>query len=276
MTELPYSRDLSADRERIEQELGELLRDSACREAGPVQKAMHYAVMGQGQRIRPLLALRMARLLEGDETLTLRAACAVEMLHCASLIIDDLPCMDNDAERRGRPSVHIQWGEATAILAAFALVALSARLVVDQDCPAGLRDRRRAFQIALLKTLDCSGLIGGQSLDLSLAGDVRESNRIHMHELKTVPLFDLAVRAGLTFTTAEPGDDLRRFGREFGIAFQIADDWADGEIDDPLVVETQLQSARGCLAGYGAGAAPLHQLIDYLHARSFANHHSHR
>ena len=89
---------------------------------------MQYSVLGCGQRLRPILSLRTARALDCEGPNPLRPAAAVELLHCASLIIDDLPCMDNDSVRRNRASVHVQFGEATAILAAFALVALAARV----------------------------------------------------------------------------------------------------------------------------------------------------
>jgi geranylgeranyl pyrophosphate synthase len=254
----------------------EAILDETCPGGGPVHDAMRYAVLGDGQRIRPILALRIAQLLRSDPELTMRAACATEILHCASLIVDDLPSMDNEASRRGRPATHIEFGEATALLAAFALVALAARVAVERGCPEEFRCKQQAFQLRLLRTLDCAGLIAGQSLDLTLGGDVRESNRVQLHELKTVPLFDLAVAAGAVYTRREMPGDLRRFGREFGVAFQIADDWLDGEIADPDVVAAQFDSARACLTSFGRDAEPLHELINYLDARVFEKDHCHR
>lgn len=250
--------------------------DESCRGGGPVHDAIRYAVLGGGQRVRPILALRVASFLGSDPLLTMRTACATEILHCASLIVDDLPSMDDEGSRRGRPATHVEFGEATALLSAFALVALAARVVVEKGCPEEFRCKQEAFQLRLLRTLDCEGLIAGQSLDLTLGGDVRESNRIQLHELKTVPLFDLAVAAGATYTRREIPGELRRFGREFGIAFQIADDWLDGEVSDPDVVLTQFDSARACLAPFGRDAEPLHELIDYLDARVFEKDHCHR
>ncbi|MCX6593060.1 MAG: polyprenyl synthetase family protein [Acidobacteria bacterium] len=266
---------IDADRLTINAELERLLSSSVCADAGPVERALGYAVLGSGQRVRPILAMRVGRLLGADPSLTLRAACAVEMLHCASLIVDDLPCMDNELVRRGRPTVHREFGEPTALLGAFALVALAARVVVEQRVPDHLRERQRLFQIQLLSTLDCSGLIAGQSMDLTLSGDVREFHRIHMHELKTVPLFDLAVQAGMAYAPSDVRIDegLRRFGREFGVAFQVADDLVDGEIDDYAVVEAQLDRARHCLVGYGEDAASVSELLDYLNARSLDHCH---
>lgn len=265
----------SVERALINHALEALLKES-CPGGGQVREAMCYAVLGDGQRLRPVLALRVAQLLRSDPELTARAACAVELLHCASLIVDDLPAMDNEVYRRGRPATHVEFGEATALLAAFALVALAARVAVEGVCPEEFRCRQQAFQLQLLRALDCAGLIAGQSLDLSLGGDVRQSNRIHLHELKTAPLFDLAVAAGAVYTRRELPADLRRFGRKFGVAFQIADDWLDGEVSDPEVVLAQFDEARACLAAFGRDAGPLHQLIDYLDARVFEKDHCHR
>lgn len=270
MLETSHFSRINADRLAINAELERLLNLSVGADAGPVQRALSYAVLGNGQRVRPVLAVRAGRLLGADPALTLPAACAVEMLHCASLIVDDLPCMDNEILRRGLPTVHREFGEPTALLGAFALVALAARVVVEQRVPDPMRERQRLYQIQLLSTLDCSGLIAGQSMDLTLSGDVRDFQRIQMHELKTVPLFDLAVQAGMAFAPpdARIEEGLRRFGREFGVAFQVADDLVDGEIDDYAVVEAQLERARHCLVGYGEEAASLCELLDYLNARS--------
>jgi farnesyl diphosphate synthase len=265
-----------AEKTAVESALRAILDESSCPGGGPVHEAMRYAVLGSAQRVRPILALRVGQLLDSDPARTLRAACAVEILHCASLIVDDLPSMDDEGLRRGRPATHVEFGEATALLSAFALVALAARVVVERGCPEEFRCRQLAFQLQLLRTLDCAGLIAGQSLDLSLAGDVRESNRIQLHELKTVPLFDLAVAAGCVYSRREMPAGLDRFGREFGIAFQIADDWLDGEVSDPDVLLAQFASARACLAPFGRDAEPLHELIDYLDARAFEKNHCHR
>jgi geranylgeranyl pyrophosphate synthase len=275
MLETSQASRIESDRAAVNAELERLLHGCVGAEAGPVQRALGYAVLGKGQRVRPILALRVGGLLGADPAFTLRAACAVEMLHCASLIVDDLPCMDDEMIRRGRPTVHREYGEPTALLGAFALVALAARVVVEQKVPDSLRERQRLFQIQLLSTLDCAGLIAGQSMDLTLSGDTRDFHRIEMHELKTVPLFDLAVQAGMAYAPPEAriDDGLLRFGREFGVAFQVADDLVDGEIDDYAVVEAQLQRARHCLVGYGEDATPVFELLDYLNARSLDHCH---
>ncbi|GIU80798.1 MAG: hypothetical protein KatS3mg005_4036 [Bryobacteraceae bacterium] len=230
---------------------------------------MRYAVLGQGQRFRPILALRIARLCGQENPHTLRAAAAVEILHCASLIVDDLPCMDDAAERRGQPSTHRAFGEATAVLAAFGLVALAARAVVEQpSLPAQLPHLVR-FQTHLLRTLDVCGLCEGQDLDLRAADCQRAQLRDCMNELKTVPLFELAARAGLLFTDPQSrlGRTLLAFSREFGRAFQLVDDYLDGEIPGFDPVEASLRRAELTLAPLAPANVELLELVEVLRAR---------
>ena len=170
MTIVQSRAELKTDRSFVDEYLHRLVCKEAVRGQGPVQQAMRYAVLDGGQRIRPILSLRIARLLGAPTAITLRAAASVELLHCASLIIDDLPCMDNSPVRRNKPAAHVKFGEATAVLAAFALVSLSARAVVEQECERRERGRLHAFQLELLRSLDCSGLIDGQAMDLQLDG----------------------------------------------------------------------------------------------------------
>lgn len=231
---------------------------------------MQYAVLGGGQRVRPILATRVARMLDADGPLVSRAGCAVELLHCASLIVDDLPCMDDSPFRRGQPSCHRVYGEATAVLGAFALVALSARIVVErleQSDP----DRLLRFQKKLLGVLDCSSLIAGQSMDLALQGAQRDSHRNEISDLKTVPLFTLAVEAGSILSPEFGSPLLERFGREFGILFQMTDDWLDGEVDDPSGLERQFTKTSAALDPWGHRALPVKELIDHLHGRAYEN-----
>ncbi len=257
---------LAADRAAIEFHLESLLGGGA---STPFREAMRYAVLGQGQRFRPVLALRIARLCGQENPHTLRAAAAVEILHCASLIVDDLPCMDDAAERRGRPSTHRAFGEATAVLAAFGLVALAARAVVEQpSLPAQLPHLVR-FQTHLLRTLDVCGLCEGQDLDLRAADCQRAQLRDCMNELKTVPLFELAARAGLLFTDPQSrlGRTLLAFSREFGRAFQLVDDYLDGEIPGFDPVEASLRRAELTLAPLAPANVELLELVEVLRAR---------
>ena len=237
--------ELSVNRNLIDRWLEERL-SSQC---GPVGVAMRYAVLG-GQRLRPILAVRVAEFTGGVCEATRLAACAVELLHCASLIVDDLPCMDNDAVRRNRPTVHLQFGEATALLAAFALVGLAARTVAHLP----------AFQVKLLRMLDASSLVGGQALDLARRGEQREQ----VANLKTVPLFQLAAEAGLLSGGEHHRKRLLAFSREVGLAYQMKDDEIDGELTGRDAVESQFAKARALLAPFGDSAAGLHAFLDHL------------
>ncbi len=266
--------DFGDERRLVEHELRSLLAPSA---SSPVSACMEYAVLGAAQRLRPLLAIRTAQLIGGQFSLTLRAAAATELLHCASLIVDDLPCMDNDATRRNRPSAHVAYGESTALLAAFGLVALAARTVIEQETSEQYWTGQRRFQVALLRTMDCASLIGGQVMDLELTGDRREQCRDLLNEMKTVPLFLLAIEAGVAYA---PGHletaygPLRSFGRHFGVALQMTDDYLDGEASDLGPLERQLAVTSECVIPFGAAARPLVELVEYLHVR--AQDHRHR
>jgi geranylgeranyl pyrophosphate synthase len=185
-------------------------------------------------------------------------------------VIDDLPCMDNSPTRRGRPTVHAAFGESTAVLTGFALVALAARTVVTGPMPAEIRARMLKFQLDLLGTLDCGELIAGQALDLDLAGRNREALRARMSELKTVPLFVLAIRAGCVSATPTHGEEalLDRFARHFGIAFQLADDIDDGESATADEFLQHVFLARESLQPFGERACELHESLDALCARA--------
>jgi len=271
MVKTVTSNDISSDRQVINDYLEALLHNQRTRDASSVHDAMCYAVLGSAQRIRPVLTLQVARMLGVEKSAILRAGVSVELFHCASLIIDDLPCMDDSATRRDAPSVHIRFGEATAILAAFGLVALAARSLVE--CPSATtedRSRLAQFQLQLLRALDCSALIAGQALDLRLIGDLREQQRTRVTELKTVPLFQLAVQAGTLCSNLSHAEAaaLRSFGLAFGTAFQTADDYLDGECADVALLEEQLTNARECLSIFGDSATELEGLLSYLHARA--------
>ena len=266
-----FRSDLGDDRRLVEHELRSILAPSA---ASPVSACMEYAVLGAAQRLRPLLAIRTAQLTGGQFALTLRAAAAIELLHCASLIVDDLPCMDNDATRRNRPSAHVAYGESTALLAAFGLVALAARTVIEQETSEPYWAGQRRFQTALLRTMDCASLIGGEVMDLELTGERREQCRDLLNEMKTVPLFLLAIEAGVAYAPARLEGSasiygpLRSFGRHFGVALQMTDDYLDGEASDFRQLERQLSASTDCLVPFGAAASPLVELVEYLHVRA--------
>lgn len=262
---LGFRSDLQSERLTVDAFLAQLLSLEGPTDADSiVHDAMRYAVLGSAQRIRPILALRVGRMVNAPAEVTLRLAASVELLHCASLVVDDLPCMDNSPYRRDKASVHVKFGEATAVLAAFGLVALAARSVLEGACPDRYRSRLVEFQIALLRSLDCSGLIAGQSLDLQC----HESSSA-ISELKTVPLFNLAVMAGSLLADLHANERalLNCFGREFGLAFQLSDDLLDGELVSPAPFEEKLSTLRAAIRPFGPACASLENLVDYLHAR---------
>ncbi len=260
--------DLHAERFAVDSFLGQLLALEAPSGSTIVHDAMRYAVLGSAQRIRPILALRVARMVQAPADLALRLAASVELLHCASLVVDDLPCMDNSPYRRDKAAVHVKFGEATAVLAAFGLVALAARSIVETSCLEQYRPRLGDFQIALLRSLDCSGLIAGQAMDLQLPRSAGTSS-CEISELKTVPLFNLAVLAGSLLAHLEANEKalLNCFGREFGLAFQMSDDLLDGELASPEPFEEKLSTLRAAIQPFGPASRSLAELIDYLHAR---------
>lgn len=182
-------------------------------ELGGLEEALRYALLGGGKRIRPMLCLATGEALGREPEELLPAACAVELVHSFSLVHDDLPALDDDETRRGRPSTWAQFGEATAVLAGDALLVEAFRLVASYETPALVR----ALADATL------GMIGGQHLDISGAGDLPSLNR-----LKTGRLFEAAVACAVAAGRAEP-QAWAVFGREIGALFQLVDDLLDGD-----------------------------------------------
>ena len=195
-----------------------------------IWESMRYTTLLDGKRIRPVLVLESARACGGNIENVIPTACAIEMLHSQSLIHDDLPCMDNDDYRRGKPTNHKVYGEATAVLAGDALLSY-APLVMIQHTPENVGRK------TLLKVLEefCIaagpfGIVGGQVVDIDSENkeiDLATFNYIHTH--KTGELFKFAVRAGAILTEA-PDDSLKaitEYGKLIGYAFQVADDILD-------------------------------------------------
>ncbi|MDR1323375.1 MAG: polyprenyl synthetase family protein [Candidatus Margulisbacteria bacterium] len=186
--------------------------------------AMRYAVLNGGKRIRPALMLAVAELLSVAEAKILPVACALEIVHSYSLAHDDLPCMDNDAWRRGQPSCHKKFGEAVALLAGDTLQALAYEIIA-RDCPP-------ESALELIKNLGAAsgiyGMAGGQALDLS--GAVKTLPELQkMHALKTGALLQYAVTAPLCLaeTTEQVRRALQDYADAVGLAFQIKDDILD-------------------------------------------------
>ena len=182
-----------------------------------LSEAMRYALGGGGKRIRPVLCLATAESAGGRAEDALPAAVALELVHTFSLVHDDLPAMDDDDERRGRPSAHIAFGEATALLAGDALLAEAFRLALSYPTPMVGRELAQA-------TL---GMIGGQHRDVT--GDT--ADLAALHRLKTGALFSASVGVALWVAEVPEGEQpaWRAFGDELGLLFQIVDDLLDGD-----------------------------------------------
>lgn len=268
--------DIETDRKLIDSYLDRLLTSDTT--VGPALEAMRYAVLGGGQRLRPLLSLRVARMLDAECAGTLRAAAAVELLHCASLIVDDLPSMDNSSQRRGLPSTHVAFGEPVALLASFALVALAARILVDGELSPHELSRLVEFQKRLLATLDPASLIAGQAMDLQLSGEARHRQLNRISELKTVPLFQIALQAGAIFSRERDtlGGALDQLGHQFGMSYQMADDYLDGEVCDLQLLQEQFDSTRQAIRQFGSGSNLLEEVLDYIHGKACETDRCHR
>jgi len=192
--------------------------------------AMHYSLLGGGKRIRPMLVYAAAEAIGSKpsiDSILDKAACAVEYIHAYSLIHDDLPAMDDDDLRRGRPTCHRQFDEATAILAGDALQTRAFELLANLDCEAGL-------SLALIRSLAAAsgqrGMVGGQAIDLAAVGQQIDRQHLEtMHRLKTGALIRASIRMGALCAgaSAEQLNHLDHYGEAIGLSFQVHDDILD-------------------------------------------------
>ncbi|MFN9707921.1 MAG: polyprenyl synthetase family protein [Burkholderiales bacterium] len=191
-------------------------------------EAMRYSILDGGKRIRPLLVLAAALAVGGVREWAMHAACAVEIIHAYSLIHDDLPCMDNDLLRRGKPTAHVRFGEATAMLAGDAMQALAFEVLTPpQGVPSDLQARWCAL---LSRASGHAGMVGGQAIDLASVGMKLSENQLRqMHRLKTGALLQASVIMGTECgsPSAASLQALSDFGRAIGLAFQVVDDVLD-------------------------------------------------
>jgi geranylgeranyl diphosphate synthase type II len=187
---------------------------------------MRYSLLAPGKRIRPVLALATARALGHEASELLPTAAAIELVHTYSLIHDDLPAMDDDDLRRGRPTCHVAYGENVAILAGDGLFAEAYRLVLDRQ--AGEPERVLSALLEISRAISVAGMVGGQYIDVS-AAELDGGALRHMHELKTGKLIAASVTVAPLLLGAEPAltGALREFASELGILFQIVDDILD-------------------------------------------------
>lgn len=202
-------------------------------DAGPPQlaEAMRYSLLGGGKRLRPFLVLTAAQVCGAPPDVAMPAACAVEMLHTYSLIHDDLPCMDDDDLRRGRPTSHKVFGEALAILAGDALHTLAFQVLAEMAHDPRVGPARAAQAVAeLARAAGPTGMAGGQVLDLEWEEKPAPPEVLErIHRLKTGALFVACLRIGAILAGAPEADlaALTEYGRHFGLAFQIQDDILD-------------------------------------------------
>ena len=221
-------------------------------------QAMRYAVQGGGKRLRPLLVLAAREAVAGEghadfsaaldeaalrgalDEAALRGACAVELIHAYSLVHDDMPCMDNDVLRRGKPTVHVQFGQAGALLAGDALQALAFELLTPErsDIPATVQARLCRL---LARAAGAAGMAGGQAIDLASVGQrLDEAQLRHMHQLKTGALLQASVMMGAACgaPAAAALAGLARYGGALGLAFQVVDDILDVTQDSATLGKT--------------------------------------
>lgn len=195
-----------------------------------IYEAMRYSLLAGGKRLRPVMAFAVSKLFNVADEVIIPSACAIEMLHCQSLIHDDLPAMDNDDFRRGKPSNHKVFGEATAILAGDALLSFAPKLIIDKtpdyvDPKAILNVLNEFFKAAGVE-----GIISGQIVDLdSEKKKISDETLSYLYEYKTAKLFELAVKTGAILGNADKTlfDELSKYAQYYGHAFQIYDDILD-------------------------------------------------
>jgi farnesyl diphosphate synthase len=236
--------------------------------------AMRHAVLLGGKRMRPLLTLASGQLFGAAEAPLLAAGCAVELIHAYSLVHDDLPSMDDDALRRGQPTVHVAFDEATAVLAGDALQSLAFDLLADARVAPDVG-------LALIRTLSqaagAAGMCGGQALDLDATGrsvDVDIASLETLHSMKTGALIRAAVRMGALLGGADAAslEHLDGFARALGLAFQVRDDILDVEADTAQLGKTagkdveQDKATFPALIGLDASRARLDALRDRMTA----------
>ena len=194
-----------------------------------LRSAVHYASLNGGKRLRPFLVIEAASLLGGDRDAALRVGAALECVHCYSLVHDDLPAMDDDDLRRGKPTVHIAYDEATAILTGDSLLTYAFDIIAAPETK--LPDAAKvALTLALARAAGIGGMAGGQALDLAAEKQAPdEQGVVTLQAMKTGALIRFACEAGAIIAGASPEDRtrLRQFGERIGLAFQLADDILD-------------------------------------------------
>ncbi len=260
--------------DQVEQALGQWVGKDAPARLG---EAMRYAVLDGGKRLRPLLVLAAFEAVHNGARdageAALRAACAVELIHAYSLVHDDMPCMDNDVLRRGKPTVHVQFGEAQALLAGDALQAFAFELLTPED-----ERILPAVQATLCRQLaraaGSAGMAGGQAIDLASVGLALTQDQLrNMHRLKTGALLQASVMMGVAcgVSSAAAQKALADYGAALGLAFQVVDDILDVVADSATLGKTAGKDAASdkptyvSLLGLAPAQAHAQELLAQAH-----------
>lgn len=252
------------ERDGVEAALRRSLPVSTLARAGRLNESLEYAVFPGGKRLRPALALLASRLAGASNEQALRVACAVEFLHTSSLILDDLPSMDDASVRRNRPALHLVFGEGVAVLAAVALLNQSYALLSEATCD---DDGRATGGGTLLRAasrcVGADGMVGGQVVDLETHAGTADEETLASRDLKTVALMRLMMTAGALACGASVEDTstLADFGECFGRAYQVCDDVWDETCPSEVADKPARQDARhrraNAVTGFGAEGARL-------------------
>lgn len=291
----PATDYLDLCRQRIDSALNRSIQQNSASER--LQEAMRYSVLGGGKRIRPALCMAAARAVGSHEDAAVAPACALELIHAYSLVHDDLPAMDDDDLRRGRPTAHIAFDEATAILAGDALQTLAFALMAGAP---ELSDYQRITMITeLARASGHRGMVGGQAIDLESVGHQLTIEQLeNMHRHKTGALIEASVRLGALTAPGVTDQQLGKladYASALGLAFQVQDDLLDIEGETSVIGKRQgsdvakakptypallgldgarerlsalLAQAQQALAGFGEEADPLRAMADYVVTRN--------
>lgn len=273
-TRQPFDLRLKETAAKIEAALAAFFADACLADevARPATllKAIRHGVLNGGKRLRPFLVMESAALLGGDAEAALRVGAALECIHCYSLVHDDLPAMDDDDLRRGQPTVHIAFDEATAILAGDSLLTYAFDIIAAPETNLAA-DRKVELVLALSRAAGIGGMAGGQALDLAAEKtSPDEQGIITLQAMKTGALIRFACEAGAIIAGANADDRqrLRHFGEKIGLAFQLADDLLDLTADAAAMGKaTGKDAARGkgtlvALHGQAWAEATLARLVD--------------
>jgi geranylgeranyl pyrophosphate synthase len=277
MTDFDLNAYFEDRRRQVDAALADALPSGQGTDPGRFGEAMRYAVLQGGKRMRPLATIAACEACGGTTDDAMPAACAIELIHAYSLVHDDLPAMDDDAERRGKPTVHVAYGEDVAILVGDALLTLAFAVLAE-----GARQVPQARAIEAVAKLahhaGVQGMVGGQVMDLQAGQDIRDLELLEaVHARKTGGLYAASAAMGALLAAASDDtvDDLERWGLMFGIAFQHADDVLDD--DQPALrdkalarVDALVGQCQTIATSLGDPATPLRAIAAWVQERAHA------